>query len=91
MKTITIKNIAIPCGLSGIMSYSHVKTGRYPVSMTKPEHTCVVIIKEATDCHLLMELEVSENLANVANKGLFHLQALEASGVLNKKLVYYKN
>lgn len=91
MATITTPEMKIPAGLSGIMSYAHVKIGRYPIQMKNPEHSCTVIVNEATDQYLAVALEVSDNLSNVCNKFLFHIQAIEASGILQRKLVYYKD
>jgi hypothetical protein len=36
MATITTPEMKIPAGLSGIMSYAHVKVGRYPIQMKNP-------------------------------------------------------
>lgn len=88
MKT---KEISIPAGLSGVMSYAHIEEGVYPVKMKKQEYSCDVIVKKATDKALVVVLDVSENLTDICNNFLFQLQAIEASGILNRKLVYYKN
>lgn len=91
MATIITSETSIPAGLSGIMSYSHVKVGSYPVQMENPECICTVIIKEATDRHLVFALEVSESFERISETFLFQIMALEASGVLQRKLVYYKD
>lgn len=87
----TTKEVKIPAGISGVMSFTHIQPGNYPVEMSNPKHKCCVIIKEATDRYLVMELEVSENLSNVCENFMFQIQALDASGVLKKRLIYYKN
>jgi hypothetical protein len=91
MNTVIKKYVTIPAGLSGIMSYEHVKTGVYPVQMSSEEYICNVIIGKATSEKLTFALEVSENLLNVCDNFLFQMQALEQCGALGERLIYYKN
>ena len=90
MNTVIKKYVTIPAGLSGIMSYEHVKTGVYPVQMNEG-YICNVIIGKATSDKLTFALEVSENLLDVCDGFLFQIKALEQCGALGERLIYYKN
>ena len=89
----------IPAGLSGIMSYSHVKLGEYHVELTDEAVAkgirISVFVDEATDDHLSFHVEeegLSEDFIEQLNKSpLCQLELLQYSDALGKRLVYYHN
>jgi hypothetical protein len=81
----------MPVGLSGIMDYSHIECKEYPCETTSEEYTIVVSVKEANKSKIVYDVIVSDNIPDKAlNNDLFMIQALEACGAMEKKLVYYK-
>jgi hypothetical protein len=81
----------MPVGLSGIMDYSHIECKEYPVESVKEGYSIVVRIKEANKNKIVYDVIVSDNIPDKAlNNDLFMIQALEACGAMEKKLVYYK-
>lgn len=81
----------MPVGLSGIMDYSFVECKEYPVESVKDGYSIMVRIKEANKNKIVYDVIVSDNIPDKAlNNDLFMIQALEACGAMEKKLVYYK-
>ena len=85
------KEFTFPVGMSGIMDYSHIECKEYPVESVKDGYSIVVRIKEANKNKIVYDVIVSDNIPDKAlNNDLFMIQALEACGAMEKKLVYYK-
>jgi hypothetical protein len=87
----------LPCGLSGIMSYDHVKVGSYKVELNAQATIdglyCNVIVDEVSKDGLSFHIESNvDNVCEEVNKNfLFQLQLLDYAQVLGEqRLVYYK-
>jgi hypothetical protein len=59
MKT---KEFSIPAGMGGIMDFSPIKCGEYPVETISPEYVIIVDIKETDTFGVKFDLKVSDNL-----------------------------
>lgn len=80
------ESLTLPAGLSGVMDYSHIKVGTYPVKNLKPGFEINVVVTEGNADSITFHLECSDNCPNIGTLGM--LQMLEYSGIF-EKTVYH--
>lgn len=79
--------ITLPAGLSGVMDYSHIKVGEYPVKHLKEGYKATVVVQKSSPTSIEFYIEHSDN---ISIDGFALFKCIELAEVF-EKTIYYKN